>query len=122
MTRFRARIARLAERAREERAAFDPPADPPDEARGVEYVRTGFGPLVSAYVEARTAADPVRFTAEEHDLLYRGVNDWLALWAACHGVDPDADFDVTVRAAAELLVDTHSARETAELLTGVPER
>ena len=120
MTRFRDRIARLADRARAERAAFDPPADPPATERAVEYVRTGFGPLVSVYVEARTAGDPVRFTAEEHDLFHRGVNDWLALWAACHGID--ADFDVTVREAAQLLVDTHDARETAELLTGVPER
>ncbi|MFC7057100.1 hypothetical protein [Halovenus salina] len=48
------------------------------------------------------------------------MNDWLALYTACYGVDTEPD--VTLRVAAELLVDTHNIRDVAQILTGVPER
>ncbi|RDI72796.1 hypothetical protein [Halopelagius longus] len=117
---FAGRIRELAAEARRAREAFDPPGDGQRSERALECARDGVGPVVAVYVEARTAARPVAFSAEEHRLLRRALNDWLGLYARCHGVELDADF--SVRAAAELLVETRDARDTARLLTRVPER
>jgi hypothetical protein len=117
---FGVRARRLAARAREERAAFVEPADPPDPERATVYVREGVGPTVAVYVEARTRDEWVDFSREEFRLLDRALADWLRLYAACYGVEVDPD--ATIRGAAELLLDTHSARDVAQLLTGVPER
>ena len=113
------RIAELSERARRDREEFEPPPDPPDEAAALGYLTDGVGSVVGLYVDARTG-EKVRFDEAEFALLERALNDWLELYAACYGVDIDAAF--TVREAAELLVDTHSIRDTAMLLTQVPER
>lgn len=114
------RIAELAEQAREERNAFEPPASLPAEERGLEYLREGFGPAVALYVEARTGEAHVRFSADELSTLQAAINDWLALYLRCYGSARDPD--VTVREAAELLVETHNVRDTAQLLTDVPPR
>lgn len=78
--------------------------------------RDGLGPVVGAYVEARAADEPVRFSGRELDRLHDATSDWLAVYARCRGVD--ADPDATVREAAELLVDTHDVTDVAALLTG----
>ena len=119
MSEFRDRIEALAERARADRRAFDPPADPPDEERAVRYLRKGVGEVVSVYVEARTG-EFAPLDAEEMAGLERAANDWLELYVRCHGRDVDAEF--TVREVAELVVDTHDIVDTAQLLTGVPSR
>lgn len=119
MSDYSDRIDGLAERAREDRRAFDPPDDPPDEERAVGYLRDGMGEVVAVYVEARTG-DFVPLDTEEMDGLERAMNDWLALYARCHGRAIEPDF--TVREVAELVVDTHDLSDTAQLLTGVPER
>lgn len=112
------RIDRLAARAERDRRAFEPPAEPPDEDRAMGYLREGVGPAVALYLEARTGGEPVRFDAAEFDALEGAMNDWLSLYAACYGVDLDAEF--TVREAAELMVDTHDVADVAYLLTKVP--
>jgi hypothetical protein len=117
---FPDRIDALAERAGRDRDAFEPPADPPDEELAMDYLREGFGPAVSLYVEARTGGNRVRFSPERFDRLERAMNDWLELYTRCHGVEIDARF--TVREAAELLVETRNVRDVAQLLTHVPER
>lgn len=119
MTAFAERIAELSEHARRDREAFEPPSTPPDEAAAVAYLTDGVGEVIGLYIEARTG-EMVRFDKAEFALIERALNDWLELYAACYGVDIEADF--TVREAAELLVETHSLRETASLLTRVPER
>jgi hypothetical protein len=113
------RIAELSERARRDREAFEPPVDPPDEEAALGYLVDGVGDVVGLYIEARTG-ELVRFDDAEFAMLERALNDWLDLYAACYGVDLEASF--TVREAAELVVDTHSIRETAILLTNVPDR
>ncbi|WP_372909991.1 hypothetical protein [Salinigranum sp.] len=113
------RIADLAEAARHERETFDPPADT-DEERAVEYARDGFGDVVALYIEARTAAWDVEFSERELRLLHRATNDYLSLYARCHGVAFDTD--VTVREAAEVLLKTHNIVDTAQLVTKVPPR
>ena len=119
MTDVSEHIAELSDRARRDRAAFEPPADPPDEAAALEYLTEGVGDVVALYIDARTG-EGVRFDDTEFALLERAMNDWLELYAACYGTDLEGAY--SVREAAELLVDTHSIRETAMLLTHVPER
>ena len=119
MSEFRDRIDDLAERARADRRAFDPPADPPDEEQAVRYLREGVGEVVSVYVDARTGEFAPLDEAEMAGL-ERALNGWLELYARCHGRDIDAEF--TVREVAELVVDTHDLVDAAQLLTGVPPR
>ena len=119
MTDFPERIAELSERARREREAFEPPPEPPDEEAALEYLTDGAGQAVALYIEARTG-EPFRFDDAEFALLERALNDWLELYAACYGAELEATY--TVREAAELLMDTHSIRETAALLTRIPDR
>ncbi|MWV64137.1 hypothetical protein GRS48_04775 [Halorubrum sp. JWXQ-INN 858] len=91
----------------------------PDEAALVA-ARDGLGPVVATYVEARTADEWVWFSQREMDRLHAATRDWLAVYAGCHGVD--ADPDVTVREAAEVLLDTHDITDVAALLTGLHRR
>ncbi|MFC4552243.1 MULTISPECIES: hypothetical protein [Halorussus] len=119
MSDYREQAEALAARARRDRRAFDPPADPPDEARGLRYLREGVGDVVATYVDARTG-EFAPIDAEEMALLERAMNDWLELYARCHGRDIDAEF--TVREAAEMVMKTYDVADTAQLLTGVPER
>lgn len=114
------RVAALAERARRDRERFEPPEHPPDEGRALEYLREGVGRTVSLYVEARTGETIEQFGPVEFALLERALNDWLELYAHCYGVDMDAAF--TVREAAEVLIETHDLRDTAQVLTQVPSR
>jgi len=113
------RVAELSERARRDRVAFDAPSDPPDEEAALEFLTDGVGDVVALYIQARTG-ETVRFDDAEFALLERALNDWLELYAACYGTDLDGAY--SVREAAELVVDTHSIRETAVLLTHVPDR
>jgi hypothetical protein len=114
------RIDRLATEARREREAFEPPADPPDEDRAMEYLREGLGPVVMVYVDAHGGGGWTEFSQSELDSLHAATNDYLELYAACHGVDIEAEF--TVREAAEVLIETHNVRDVAQLLTQVPDR
>ena len=113
------RIDALHERAAAERAAFEPPADPPDEARAMGYLRDGVGPALSVYVEARTG-EWVRFEPAEFARLERAMNAWLECYAGCYGAEIDAEF--TLRTAAEALIDTHHVGDVARVLTKVPDR
>lgn len=116
---YYARIADLAETARHERETFDPP-DGVDEERALAYARDGLGDVVALYIEARTAAWDVEFSARELRLLHQATNDYLSLYTRCHGVAFDTD--VTVREAAEVLLKTHNIVDTAQLVTKVPGR
>ncbi len=118
--KYARRVETLAGRAERARERFVPPADPPDEERALRYLREGLGPTVWCYVEARTGGRRVAFGPETFGTLERAMNDWLDLYGACYGVELDAAF--TVRTAAELLVETRDIRDTATLLTGVPDR
>ena len=118
--RFAERIEDLADRATADCAAFETPADPPDEQQAMSYLRDGAGPAVSLYVEARTGGLMVHFPPDQYHALENAMNDWFELYAACYGVDVDAD--VALQKAAELLIDTHNIKDVAQILTGVPER
>lgn len=118
---YRDRISALADRARSDRESFEPPNELPDAEQAMEYLRTGVGPVVTLYIEAHTGeGDPVQFSPVEMALLEQAMNDWLSLYSRCYAVALDAEF--TVREAAELLVETHNIRDTAQLLTRVPAR
>jgi hypothetical protein len=116
---YRDRIADLEAAARADRESFDPPADPPDEDAAMTYLREGFGETVAVYVDARSGRWD-RFGETEFRELETAMNTYLELYAACYGVEMDADF--TVREAAEALIDTHNIADVARILTSVPER
>lgn len=114
------RIDALTARARRERESFAvDPGDVPAEERAMAYLRNGFGPTVWCYVDARTG-ERESLSPTQMARLDRGTNDWLAVYARCHGTE--IDLDLSVRSAAEVLVETHNVRDTAQLLTGVPPR
>jgi len=112
------RIRTLSRRAEQARESLDP--DPPDEERAMEILRKGFGPTVALYCETRTGGSLVRFSDTEFERLERAMNNWLDCYGACYGVALDGTY--SIRAAAELLVDTHNAHDVAAVLTGVPEQ
>ncbi len=116
------RIVDLADEARRARASFEADGIESDAAdeRALAYCREGVGPVVAVYVEARTADYDVEFSQRELDLLHGALNDWLALYARCYGVEMEPEF--TVRQAAEVLIETHNVRDVALLLTRVPAR
>jgi hypothetical protein len=116
--RFVERIEELTERAERERRAFEPPADPPDESRAMEFLREGAGPAISLFVEARTGGNSVHFPPTAYHDLEDAMNTWFSLYAACYGVDIDAEF--ALRTAAVALVDTHNIKDVARMLTHVP--
>jgi hypothetical protein len=117
---YHARIESAVERYRADRAAFEPPADPPAPERAMEFCREGLGPAVMIYVDARANDWGVAFSEREFDLLHEALNGYLSLYTACYGVETDPD--AAVREAAELLLDTHNIRDVAAILTGVPDR
>lgn len=113
------RVQDLAARAQRDREHFDPPADPPAEERAMRYLREGVGPAISVYVEGRTGGELAAFSEVEVSLLEDAVRTWLGLYTRCYGVERDVD--VSLRQAAELLVDTRNVADTAAVLTRVPE-
>lgn len=113
------RVRDLADEAREARRTTDVGEEPDPEA-ALEHARDGLGPVVALYVEAHTGGRRTRFSGEELSLLHRATGDWLTCYARAHGVDHDAE--VTVREAAEALLDTHDVTDVARVLTGVPGR
>jgi hypothetical protein len=117
-SKYQERIFELADRARNDRESFEPPSSPPDEERAMGYLRSGFGPTIGLYIESRAGDESVRFSSVEMSLLEQAMNDWLSLYAQCYETPLDAEF--TVREAAELLVDTHNIKDTAQLLTQIP--
>lgn len=114
------RVREVHARFQEDWSSFEDPVDPPDEDRAMELCREGLGPVVKVYVDGHTGGRNVKFTAAEMDDLHQALNGYLELYARCYGVDVDPD--VTVRKAAELLIDTHNIRDVAQLLTHVPDR
>ena len=116
----RERIGDLARRAREDWREFEPPTDPPDEERAMRYLRHGAGQAIALYIHARTGGRFVHLEPDEFDALEGAMNDWLSLYARCYGVELDAS--VSIRTAAETLLDTEDVRDVAVVLTGVPER
>lgn len=117
---IRERIKTLAERAARDRASFEPPSEPPDEDRALEFLREGAGQAVGLYVHARTGGRMVAFSASEWEALEDAMNTWFELYAACYGVR--VEMDVPVRTAAEALLETHNIRDVARMLTQVPGR
>ncbi|MFC6954405.1 hypothetical protein [Halorubellus litoreus] len=114
---YEARAVALRERATTAREQFSAPTAPPDEERALAFARDGVGEAAATYIEARTEDSWVYFESDAWDALEVGLNTYLELFAACHGVDCNPD--VTARTAAETLLDTHDAVDTAAVLTDV---
>jgi hypothetical protein len=111
------RVTAVSEEAATARERVDPgtAADP---GAALDAARDGLWPVLRVYIDARRTG--VRLEPDEQAALDAAVDDWLAVYAAHHGyrVDPS----VPVREAAEAFLDTHNIRDTAAVLTGVPER
>lgn len=116
----RERIDDLRKRAREDDRQFLPPSDPPDEACASEYLRRGAGQVIALYAHLRTGGRLHAFSEEEFDALEEALNIWLRLYAACYGHDIDPA--VSIRSAAEALIETEDISAVARVVTGIPER
>jgi hypothetical protein len=116
VSRLADRISTVATDAATARAAVEV-AENPDPDAAMAALRDGFWPVLRVYIDARRTG--VRLDPGEHAALDQAIADWLIVYAAHHGrhVDPD----VPVREAAETFLDTHNIRDTAAILTGVPE-
>lgn len=117
MSELAERIHSVTQDAAAAREAVDP-CEPTDPAAALDALREGLWPVLRVYIDARRTN--VRLEPPEQAALDEALNDWLAVYAAHHGyrVDPQ----VPVREAAEAFLDTHNIRQTAAVLTGVPER
>lgn len=113
------RISRLVEQYRQDRATFEPPAEPPAPDEAMAYLREGFGQVIKVYIDARANDWGVVFSEAEFADLHLALNGYLELYTECYGVNFDAD--VTVRKAAELLIETHNIKDVAMMLTHVPD-
>lgn len=113
----RATIDRLAARAERDHASFSPPPDPPDESRALSYLQDGVGNAIGIYILLRTGGRQYQFGTEEFHALERAMNQWFQLYAACYDIDIESD--VSIRTAAEVLLDTEDLQAVAEVLTGV---
>src|SRR6056297_2238670 len=131
MDHYGARIAALARQAERDRTRLcesdssdgkhdDVEPQPDDGASdpASAYLREGVGRAVWLYIEGRTGGRFVQFSPAEYGALEDAMNAWLECYAWCHGVDIDASF--TLRAAAELLLETRNVHDVGQLLTGVP--
>lgn len=112
------RLAAAARRKEQEVDARDAEAEDVDVETADRVVREGLGPTVSVYVEHRTGGSLAPFTEDDLRTLEDAMNTWLQVYCRCYGMD--AEFDYTIREAAEVLVETHDARAVAEVLTKVP--
>lgn len=117
-TAVRETIERLSDRAERDASAFEAPPEP-DPDRALEYLRSGAGQAMATYIILRTGGRTYRFSETEFEALEVAMNQWFELYAASFGTDIDSD--VSIRTAAETLLDTNDVREVAELLTGVPD-
>lgn len=115
----RDRIERLAERARQEHRAFEPPETTPAPERAQRYLREGVGELLAVYIDGRTGRGFAAFSEREWDLLHRALDDWLQLYARCYGRTLERGFQI--RTLAELVVDTHNLYDAVTMATKVPD-
>ncbi len=113
-------VEALASRAEADREAFVPPEEPPAVGKALTYLREGAGQAIWLYVEGRTGGRYTEFSPEAFSRLEDAMNEWFSLYTACYGVETDPD--VSIRTAAEALIETENVHDTARILTGVPER
>jgi hypothetical protein len=111
-------VEALASRAEADREAFETPDDPPEVEEAHTYLREGAGQAIWLYVEGRTGGRYTEFSPEAFSRLEGAMNEWFSLYAACYGVETDPE--VSIRTAAEALIDTENVHDTARILTGVP--
>lgn len=109
-TRWR-EITTLVQRSHRQCDAFDPETDDPERC-----LRDGVEPIVSLYVEVHCDADD-ELCEVEQSLLERALNDWLSLYAACHGAALQSH--VTVHEMAVASVGEGDVRTLADELLGV---
>lgn len=88
-----------------------------DDLRDARIVQDGLGRVIGVYILLRTGDRHYRFSAEEFDRLERTLNNWLDVFAKSRGVELESA--VSIRTAAEALLETDDVYAVAEILTGV---
>lgn len=111
------RIESLVERAEQDATAFQPPRHPPDREQAMTYLRSGAGQVIALYAFLRTGGRLYPFSETDIDRLEEAMNTWFDLYAAALGSEIESD--VSIRAAAEVFVDTEDIAAVAGTVTGV---
>ena len=114
------RIEELHSRVQRDLEQFEPPENPPDEARAMEYLREGAGQAVALYAHARTGGRMYAFDPEEYERLEEAMNAWFGMYGACYGVDIEPN--IPLRTAAQALIDTNDITAVARTVTTIPPR
>lgn len=112
------RIASLTEQASNDAATFDPPDEPPDEELARTYLIEGAGQVIGLYATVRTGGRLYSFSEEEFHELESAMNTWFQLYAACYGEEIEPA--VSIRTAAQALIDTEDIEAVAQVVTDVP--
>ncbi|MFB6284182.1 MAG: hypothetical protein ABEK59_09675 [Halobacteria archaeon] len=115
---YRDKLTELDDRVDGLREEFDGPYDHPRSDLADRCLQECFGPIVSLYVESRTGGTFIHYDQEEFDRIERVMNDSLEVYVGCYGHDHRPD--CSIRPAGKLMMETRSARVTAENLTKVP--
>ncbi|ELY95173.1 hypothetical protein C483_02376 [Natrialba hulunbeirensis JCM 10989] len=120
MSEYGPQIAALARRAEREYDALSRGDDPSEPAFASQYLRDGVGQAIAVYIDARTGGQPAPLSPAELDALEYAMHRWLECYARCHGVVLESD--VSIRTAAEVVLETRTIDDVGQLVTGVPSR
>ena len=112
-------IVHVSARAAADAETFEPPVSVPDEEMAMAYLRSGAGQAIGLYIQVRTGGRRYPFAPDEFERLEGAMNTWFELYAACYGVELTSE--VSLRTAAQALIDTDNIRDVARIVTGVPE-
>ncbi|OIB59336.1 hypothetical protein [Natrialba sp. SSL1] len=120
MSEFGPQIAALARHAEREHAALHRGNAPLGPTFAPQYLRDGVGQAIAVYIDTRTGGRPAPLSPAELESLEYAMHRWLECYARCHGVALEPD--VSIRTAAEVLLETRNIDDAGQLLTGVPAR
>ncbi|MFB6254165.1 MAG: hypothetical protein ABEI06_06120 [Halobacteriaceae archaeon] len=113
------RIHTLSSKAEDRLSEFSTPDNLPDEQRALGFLTEGVGQAIKIYIDLHATDQDIRLSTTDQAKLENAMNTYLMLYAKCYGRDITPEF--SIREAAEIFIDTHNIRDTAQILTQIPD-